>query len=143
MTTFGESLRAVQIAQPVYGTVAFYSFFLEALSAELKEAFGQFWKYKSLLWAGGFLDAWCERAMRSRLEPMKKMARMLRAHEPLLMNWFRARGELSSAAVEGLNNKVRVVTRRAYGFRTYNGIEVALYHTLGRLPEPETTHRFC
>lgn len=110
---------------------------------ELKEAFGQFWKYKSLLWAGGFLDAWCERAMRSRLEPMKKMARMLRAHEPLLMNWFRARGELSSAAVEGLNNKVRVVTRRSYGFRTYNGIEVALYHTLGRLPEPETTHRFC
>ncbi len=110
---------------------------------ELKEAFGQFWKYKSVLWAGGFLDAWCERAMRSRLEPMKKVARMLRAHEELLMNWFRARGELSSAAVEGLNNKVRVITRRSYGFRTYNGIEVALYHTLGRLPEPETTHRFC
>ena len=110
---------------------------------ELKEAFGHFWKYRSILWAEGFLDAWCERAMRSRLEPMKKMARMLRAHEPLLMNWFRARGELSSAAVEGLNNKVRVITRRSYGFRTYNGIEVALYHTLGRLPEPKTTHRFC
>ena len=71
------------------------------------------------------------------------MARMLRSHEKLLMNWFRARGEFSSAVVEGLNNKVRVVTRRSYGFRTYNGIEVALYHTLGRLPEPETTHRFC
>jgi transposase len=71
------------------------------------------------------------------------MARMLRAHEALLMNWFRARGELSSGAAEGLNNKVRVVTRRLYGFRTYNGIEVALYHTLGRLPEPQTTHRFC
>lgn len=110
---------------------------------ELKEAFAHFWKYKSVLWAGGFLDAWCERAMRSRLEPMKKIARMLRSHEQLLMNWFRARGELSSAAVEGLNNKVRVITRRSYGFRTYNGIEVALYHTLGRLPEPETTHRFC
>ena len=79
----------------------------------------------------------------SRLEPMKRMARMLRNHEELLMNWFHARGELSSAAVEGLNNKVRVVTRRSYGFRTYNGIEVALYHTLGRLPEPETAHRFC
>jgi transposase len=110
---------------------------------ELKEAFQQFWKYRSVLWAGGFLDAWCQRAMRSRLEPMKKVARMLRAHEELLMNWFRARGEISSAAVEGLNNKARVVTRRSYGFRTYNGFEVALYHTLGRLPEPETTHRFC
>ncbi len=46
-----------------------------------------------------------------RLESMKKMARMLRSHEELLMNWFCARGELSSTAVEGLNNKVRVVTR--------------------------------
>ena len=51
------------------------------------------------------------RAESSWLEPMKMMVRMLRAHEPLLMNWFRARGELSSAAVEGLNNKCRVVTR--------------------------------
>ena len=110
---------------------------------ELKEAFGHFWKYKSVLWAGGFLDAWCERALRSRLEPMQKVARMLRNHEELLMNWFRAKGELSSAAVEGLNNKIRVITRRSYGFRTCNGIEVALYHTLGRLPEPESTHRFC
>ena len=110
---------------------------------ELKEAFDQFWKYKSLLWAGGFLDAWCERAMRSRLEPMKKVARMLRNHEELLMNWFRARGEISSAAVEGQNNKIRVVTRRSYGFRTYNAMEIALYHNLGKLPEPEFTHRFC
>ncbi len=74
---------------------------------------------------------------------MKKMVRMLRAHDDLPMNWFRARGERSSAAVEDLNNKCRVVSRRSYGFRTYNGIEFALYHTLGRLPEPETTHRFC
>ena len=53
---------------------------MEAATArawELKEAFGHFWKYKSVLWASGFLDAWCERAMRSRLEPMKKMARVL------------------------------------------------------------------
>src|ERR1035441_7919728 len=44
---------------------------------------------------------------------------MLRAHEDLLMNWFRAKGEISSGAVEGLNNKTRVVTRRSFGFRTY------------------------
>ena len=41
------------------------------------------------------------------------------------------------------NNKARITTRRAYGFRTFRAIEVALYHTLGALPEPETTHRFC
>ena len=81
--------------------------------------------------------------MRSRLEPMKKVARMLRRHEELLLNCFKAKGELSSGVVEGLNNKIRVVTRRSYGFRTYKAMELALYHNLGKLPEPENTHRFC
>ena len=63
-----------------------------------------------MIWAGAFLDCWCFRAMRSRLEPMKRVARMLRAHEPLLLNWFRAKGELSSGPVEGLNNKNVVFT---------------------------------
>ena len=72
--------------------------------------------------------------MRSRLEPMKKVARMLRAHEALLLNWFRAKGEISTGAVEGLNNKIRVMTRRSYGFRTYDAMEIALYHTLGDFP---------
>jgi len=110
---------------------------------ELKETFSHFWTYKSLFYAQAFLDYWTERALRSRLEPMKKVARMLRSHEELLLNWFRAKGEVSSGAVEGLNNKIRVVTRRSYGFRTYEAMEIALYHTLGRLPEPESTHRFC
>lgn len=110
----------------------------------LKETFQDFWRYRSLTWASAFLDVWCTRALRSRLEPMRKVARMLRTHEELLMNWFRAKGEISNGAVEGLNNKIRVVTRRSYGFRTYNAMEIALYHTLGRLPEPEEfTHRFC
>ena len=78
---------------------------------ELKETFGHFWTYRSVVWAGAFLDYWTWRALRSRLEPMKKVARML------LLNWFRAKGEISSGAVEGLNNKVRVVTRRSYDFR--------------------------
>jgi transposase len=110
---------------------------------ELKEVFQHFWKYNSILWASAFLDYWCKRAMRSRLEPIKKVARMLRAHEDLLMNWFRAKGEISSGAVEGLNNKIRLVTRRSFGFRTYKAMEMALFHTLGRLPEPESTHKFC
>jgi transposase len=110
----------------------------------LKETFEHFWRYKSLTWAGYFLDYWTWRALRSRLEPMKKVARMLRSHRPLLMNWFKAKGEISAGAVEGLNNKIRVVTRRSYGFRTYEAMEIALYHTLGRLPEPdEFTHKFC
>ncbi len=110
----------------------------------LKDLFEHFWSYKSLRGAGDFLQFWTWRALRSRIEPMKKVARMLRAHEELIMNWFRAKGEISNSAVEGLNNKIRVVTRRSYGFRTFDAMEIALYHTLGRLPEPEEfTHRFC
>lgn len=109
----------------------------------LKESFEHFWTYKSFLWAGGFLDYWTQRAMRSRIEPMKKVARMLRSHEELILNWFKAKGEISTGPVEGLNNKIRVVTRRSYGFRTYSAMETALYHSLGHLPEPESTHRFC
>jgi len=109
----------------------------------LKESFEHFWSYRSLTWAGYFLDYWTWRALRSRIEPMMKVARMLRAHQELLLNWFRAKGEISSGAVEGLNNRIRVVTRRSYGFRTYEAMEIALYHTLGRLPEPNLTHRFC
>jgi len=109
----------------------------------LKEIFQHFWSYRSLTWARYFLDYWTWRALRSRIEPMMRVARMLRAHQELILNWFRAKGEISSGAVEGLNNKIRVVTRRSYGFRTYDAMEIALYHTLGRLPEPELTHRFC
>ena len=74
---------------------------------------------------------------------MKRVARMLRTHRELLLNWFRARGTISAGAVEGLNNKLKVITRKAYGFRTFKAIEVALYHALGHLPEPKATHRFC
>ena len=74
---------------------------------------------------------------------MKKIARTLRTHRELILNWFRAHGELSSGAVEGLNNKVKLVTRKSYGFRTAEVAKLALLHNLGRLPEPKRTHRFC
>ena len=109
----------------------------------LREDFDHFWSYRSVEWAGAFLDVWCSWVMRARLEPMKQVARMLRRHRPLLLNWFRARGEISAAIVEGFNNKAKLTTRKAYGFRSYRCLEIALYHTLGQLPEPEATHRFC
>lgn len=109
----------------------------------LKEDFQLFWEYVSDSWAGKFLDQWCTRALRSRIEPMKRVARMLRNHRHLILNWFKAKGSLSCGAVEGLNNKARLTTKRAYGFRTYDAIAIALYHTLGDLPEPQVTHRFC
>jgi transposase len=108
-----------------------------------REDFQRFWEYDSPTWAGKFLDEWCTRVMRSKIEPMKKAARMLRNHRELILNWFEARGTISSGVVEGLNNKVKLTTRKAYGFRTFDAVKLALYHNLGALPEPEFTHRFC
>jgi len=109
----------------------------------LKEDFQRFWEYISPFWAGKFLDAWCTRTMRSRLKPMKKVAKTLRNHRGLLLNWFRAKGEIALGCVEGFNNKAKVTTKRSYGFRSYDLLKIALYHTLGDLPTPEFTHRFC
>jgi len=74
----------------------------------LKEDFQQFWDYVSPTWAGKFLDEWCRQVMRSRIEPMKKVACTLRTHRELLLNYFRARKALSSGIIEGLNNKAKV-----------------------------------
>jgi len=74
--------------------------------------------------------------------PMKKIARTLRSHRELLLNYFKARKQISCGVAEGLNNKAKVTMRRSYGFRTFRILELALYHSLGKLPEPELTHEF-
>lgn len=108
----------------------------------LKEDFQQLWEYSSDTWAGKFLDCWCTRVMRSKILPMKKVAKTIRRHRPLIMNWFKANGRFSSGIVEGFNNKAKLTMRKAFGFKSFHTIETALYHTMGSLPEPKTTHRF-
>lgn len=116
---------------------------LQSVRAYLfKEYFRQFWDYDSPTWAGKFLDQWCAEVMRSRIEPLKKFVRTVRNHRELLLNYFRARKAFSSGIVEGLNNKAKVTMRKAYGFRTFKMLELALYHVLGKLPEPKLTHSF-
>ena len=51
----------------------------------MKEDFQRIWKYSSPSWAGKFLREWCTRALRSRIEPMKKVARTLRSHSVLIL----------------------------------------------------------
>ena len=109
----------------------------------LEEALQALWEYRSPTYAGRFLDAWCRQAMRSRLEPIKRVARSLREHRASILNWFRAKKRFNAGIVEGLNGLVKLRFRKAFGFRTFDAIEVALYHELGELPEPELTHRFC
>ena len=108
----------------------------------LKEQFHKFWEYKSPTWAGKFLDNWCELVKESELEPMIKVSKMLQRHRELILNYFRAQKEFNSGIVEGMNRKVNLTVRKAYGFRTFEVMKIALYHQLGKLPEPVFTHRF-
>jgi transposase len=81
--------------------------------------------------------------MRSRLEPIKAVARSIRNHRELILNWFKAKKEFNSGVVEGLNYKIKLTLRKAYGYRSLEVAEIALYHALGHLPEPNLTHEFC
>ena len=109
----------------------------------LREDFQRFWSYQRYDFADKFLENWVTRTLQTDLEPMKKVAKMLRRHKPLILNWFKAKGRLSSGVVEGLNLKAKLTMRKAYGFRTLKCLQIALYHELGKLPEPEYFHRFC
>lgn len=108
----------------------------------LVAAFEHFWSYLSPTWAGKFLDGWCRRVRRSRLAPLKTVAASLIEHREILLNYFRAKKAFSSGIVEGLNNKIKLTFRKSYGFRTDKAREIALFHVLGKLPEPQVTHRF-
>ena len=69
-------------------------------------------------------------------KPMKKFVRV-----PCVN--FKAKKKYTSGIVEGLNLKVNLSLRKAYGFRSFDVLQIALFHQLGGLSEPEFTHRFC
>jgi transposase len=108
----------------------------------LKEDFQRFWNYTYPAWAEKFLQRWCSRTMRSNIEPMKDVARMLRRHQELILNWFRAKKQFNNGIVEGLNLKWNLTVRKAFGFRTFKALQIASFHQLGDLPEPQFTHEF-
>lgn len=108
----------------------------------LKEEFQRFWEMRDPVSAEIFLESWVKRVHRTKLRSMHWMARKLEKHKPLILNWFQADGELAMGAVEGLNLKAKLIIRKSYGFKSVENVELALYHGLGRLPEPPTIHRF-
>ena len=64
-------------------------------------------------------------------------------HLPLLLDWFRSGRAHSSGAVEGVSREAKLALRKAYGFKSYGAYELALYHSLGDLPEHDLAHSFC
>lgn len=84
-----------------------------ARSVLLREELYVFWTYHSRVWAGKFLDAWCRKVMRTRIEPLKKFASLLRNHRQLILNWFEAKA-LSSGIVEGFNSKAKLTVKKGF-----------------------------
>jgi transposase len=101
----------------------------------LKEAFQLFWEYRQPARAQAHLEKWMSSAMRSRLEPFKKFVRMLRSHLPGVLAWTKIR--LSNGAVEGMNNKIKSISHRSFGFRSAEYFTANIYHCCARLPLPE------
>lgn len=109
----------------------------------MREDFQRFWEYGSKAWASKFIDRWCIRANSSRIGPMQEVSRTLIKYMDQILNWFSADGKISNGIVEGFNNKAKLAMRKAYGFKSYEKIEIALHHQLGLLPEPKSTHKTC
>lgn len=101
----------------------------------LKEAFQLFWDYRQPGWAKAHLQRGMHSALRSRLQPFQEFVRMLRAHLDSVLAWTRLR--VSTGALEGMNNKIKLVSHRSFGFRTVQNFTTAIYHCCAHLPLPE------
>jgi len=83
----------------------------------LKESFGQMWDYKTEGWARRFFENWRDALKWQRLKPYEKFAEMIDRHWDGIAAYCKPENKVSLGFVEGLNNKIRVIQRRAYGLR--------------------------
>jgi transposase len=100
----------------------------------LKESFQLLWEYHQPGRAKAHLEKWMSAAMRSRLEPCKRFVRLLRDHLDGILPWTKLR--LSNGAVEGMNNKIKSISHRSFGFRSAKNFIAAIYHCCAQLPLP-------
>jgi len=83
----------------------------------LKESFGQLWSYEREGWARRFFENWKDALKWQRLKPYEKFAQMIERHWDGIAAYCKPENKVSLGFVEGLNNKIRVIQRRAYGLR--------------------------
>ena len=83
----------------------------------LKESFGQLWDYQTETWARKFFDNWKKSLRWQRLKPYEKFTKIIERHWDGIAAHIEKEDKISLGFVEGLNNKIRVFQRRAYGLR--------------------------
>ena len=97
----------------------------------IKELFRDFWGYKSAGWAKRHFDKWYSWAIRSRLEPIKEKARMIKSHLPNMLTYFEH--GISNAVAEGLNSRIQTVKSNARGYRSFAGFRNSILFYCGGL----------
>jgi transposase len=95
------------------------------------ETFARFWSYVSPTWATKFFNRWYAWAIRSRLEPIKKVARMLKAHLPNILTYLKHR--ITNALTEGFNSKIQWIKSTARGFANRDNFRIAILFHCGGL----------
>lgn len=83
----------------------------------LKESFSQLWEYQSAAWARKFFDNWKQSLKWQRLKPFEEFAKLIERHWDGIAAYAKPANKVSLGFVEGLNNKIRVFQRRAYGLK--------------------------
>jgi transposase len=83
----------------------------------LKESFGQLWDYQTEGGARAFFARWTQSLKWQRLTPYETFAAMIDRHWDGIASYCHPENKVSLGLVEGLNNKIRVLQRRAYGYR--------------------------
>jgi len=101
----------------------------------LKESFGQLWGYTSEAWARKFFENWRSSLKWQRLKPFEKFAQMIEEHWDGIAAYCKPENKVALGFVEGLNNKIRVIQRRAYGLRDEEYLRLKILTTM--LPELE------
>jgi len=97
----------------------------------IKEHFRGFWDYRYGAWAKRYFERWYSWAIRSRLAPIKKKARMLKSHLPNILNYFRH--QISNGVAEGLNSKIQTVKANARGYRSFESFRNSILFYCGGL----------
>ena len=96
-----------------------------------KEGLRNLWNYVSPAWARKFFEKWYSAAIRSRLEPVKKVARMVKRRLENVLTYCKQ--PFTNATAEGINSKIMAIKRRAGGYRNPDHFETVIYFFCGGL----------
>ena len=112
-----------------YGLLTLYPVLANAY--RLKEMFNEFWDFKTIEEAGGFLAYWCDLVEESGIFPFKKAAKTIKSHWTGIVNY--AQSKLNNGILEGINSKIQLAKKRARGYRNITNFINMIYFISGKL----------